>query len=87
MVDCVAMDVSDVVASTSPGAGTVYGMVVGQVSPVKRSSKRNYVQCFDGQFRSLAFSSAASRKSKLRAARLFLYHSLHLANLYHEKNN
>ena len=50
MVDRVAMDVSDVVASASPGAGTVHGMVVGQVSQVKRSSKRNDVQYFDGQF-------------------------------------
>ena len=46
----VVMDVSDVVASGSPGTGTVHGMVVGQVSPVKTSSKRSEVKYFDGQF-------------------------------------
>ena len=50
MVDRMVMDVSDVVALASPGTGIVHGMVVGQVSPVKTSSKRNEVKYFDGQF-------------------------------------
>ena len=50
MVDRVVMDMSDIVASASPGTGTVHGIVVGQVSPVKTSSKRNEVKHLDGQF-------------------------------------
>ena len=42
------MDVSDVKASTS--SGTVHGVVVGKLSPVKTSSKNRVVKYFDGRF-------------------------------------
>ena len=42
------MDVSDVKASTS--SGTVHGVVVGESSPVKTSSKNKVVKYFDGRF-------------------------------------
>ena len=50
MLDRVVMDVSDIIASASPGTGTVHGVVVGQVSPIKSSTKWNEVKYFDGQF-------------------------------------
>lgn len=50
MVDRVVMDVSDSITSASTGTGTVHGMVIGQVSAVKTSTKRNEVKYFDGQF-------------------------------------
>ena len=40
----VTMDVSDVKASTS--SGTVHGVVVGELSPVKTSSKNRAVKYF-----------------------------------------
>ena len=46
----VAMEVSDILSSPSSGMGTVHGMVVGQVSPIKSSSKRNDIKYFDSQF-------------------------------------
>ena len=42
------MDVSDVKASTL--SGTVHGVVVGELSPVKTSSKNRAVKYFDGRF-------------------------------------
>ena len=42
------MDVSEVASS---GTGTVHGVIVGQVSPVKTSKKRPDVKFFDGQIR------------------------------------
>ena len=44
----VTMDVSDVKASTS--SGSVHGVVVGELSPVKTSSKNRAVKYFDGRF-------------------------------------
>ena len=44
----VTMDVSDVKASTS--SGTVHGVFVGELSPVKTSSKNRAVKYFDGRF-------------------------------------
>ena len=38
--------VSDI---TSSGAGTVHGVVIGDVSPVKTSSKRSDIKYFEGQ--------------------------------------
>ena len=40
------LSVSDI---TSPGVGTVHGVVIGEVSPVKASSKRSDVKYFEGQ--------------------------------------
>ena len=45
----VEMNVSDVVASTSSGTGTVHGVLVGQVSPIKTSRRRGDVKYFEGQ--------------------------------------
>ena len=42
------MDVSDVKAPTS--SGTVHGVVFGELSPIKTSSKNRAVKYFDGQF-------------------------------------
>ena len=41
---------ADVLSSPSSGTGTVHGMVVGQVSPIKSSLKREVIKYFDGQF-------------------------------------
>ena len=46
----VAIEVSDVLSSPSSGTGTVHGMVVGQVSPIKSSLKRKDIKYFDSQF-------------------------------------
>ena len=43
------MDVSDVVASTSAGSGTVHGVLIGEVSPVKTSRRRSDVKYFESQ--------------------------------------
>ena len=43
------MDVSDVAASTSSGTGTVHGVLIGQVAPIKTSRKRTDVKYFEGQ--------------------------------------
>ena len=46
------MDVSDLVLqSTSSSVGTVYGILVGEVSPIKMSRKRNNVKYFEGQYK------------------------------------
>ena len=42
------MDVSDMELSTS--SGKFHGVVVGELSPVKTSSKNNAVKYFDGRF-------------------------------------
>ena len=42
------MDVSEVASS---GTGTVHGVIVGQVSPIKISKKRPDVKFFEGQIR------------------------------------
>ena len=45
----VKMNVSDIKSSTSKYA-TVHGVVVGELSPVKTSSRNNAMKYFDGQF-------------------------------------
>ena len=42
------MDVSDVEPSTS--SGTFHGVVIGELSPIKTSSKNSAVKYFDGRF-------------------------------------
>ena len=45
------MDVSDLVVSTGASSlGTVRGVLVDEVSPIKTSRKRNDVKYFEGQF-------------------------------------
>ena len=45
------MYVSDLVVSTgASSSGTVHGVLVGEVSPIKMSRKRNNVKYFEGQF-------------------------------------
>ena len=46
LIQTLTMDVSDVKASTS--SGTVHGVVVGELPPVKTSSKNRVVKYFDG---------------------------------------
>ena len=43
------MEVSDVLFSTSSGTGTVHGMTISQVSPIKSSTKRKDVKYFYSQ--------------------------------------
>ena len=45
----VAMEVSEVLSTTSSGMGTVHGMVVGHVSLIKASSKQKDIKYFDSQ--------------------------------------
>ena len=42
------MDVSDVEPSTS--SGTFHGIVIGELSPIKTSSRNSAVKCFNGRF-------------------------------------
>ena len=46
------MDLSDLVISTTgaSSSGTVHGILVGEVSPIKTSRKRNDIKYFEGQF-------------------------------------
>ena len=45
------MDVSDLVVSTgASSSGTVHGVLVGEVSPIKTSRKKSNVKYFEGQF-------------------------------------
>ena len=47
----VTMDVSDLVLQSAPSsAGTVHGVLVGELSSIKMSRKRNDVKYFEGQF-------------------------------------
>ena len=46
----VAMEVPDVLSFPSSGTGTVHRMVVGQVFPIKSSSKQKDIKYFDSQF-------------------------------------
>ena len=44
------MDVSNLVVSIGAlSSGTVHGVLVGEVSPIKTSRKRNNVKYFEGQ--------------------------------------
>ena len=42
------MEVSEVASS---GTGTIHGIIIGQVSPIKSSKKQSDVKCFKGQIR------------------------------------
>ena len=45
------MDLSDLVISTgASSSGTVHGVLVCEVSPIKTSRKRNDIKYFEGQF-------------------------------------
>ena len=45
------MEVSELASSTAASTlGTVYGVLVDEVSPIKMSRKRNDVKYFEGQF-------------------------------------
>ena len=44
------MDVSDVVISSPSAKSTVHGILVGEISPLKTSRKRNDLKFFDGKF-------------------------------------
>ena len=45
------MDLSDLVVSTgASSSGTVHGILVGEVSLIKMSRKRNDIKYFEGQF-------------------------------------
>ena len=44
------MNVSDVTASSASSSATVHGVVVGELSPIKTSTKNSAVKYFDGRF-------------------------------------